>query len=272
MGYILSMGVGSKSVMGTDYVHVTELAGDDVSREQVERMYSRYDFARQYCSGKDVIEIGCGSGQGLGYLAGVAGRTVGGDLSEPLLSMAGSHYKGRIPLVRLDAHALPFRDHCSDVVILFEAVYYLAKPEEFVRECTRVLRPKGTLIMCSANKDLPDFNPSPHSHNYFSPPQFAELLRPYGFDVQCLGDCEVDYGSLRQKVFSFVKKTMVRWNLMPKTMAGKKIFKRIVFGKLVAMPAELTNEHGSCPLPTGIDATIPDRRHKVIFVVGRKDV
>ena len=43
--------------MNTDYVHVTEVSGDEVSQEQVHRMLTRYEFARRHCEGKDVFEV-----------------------------------------------------------------------------------------------------------------------------------------------------------------------------------------------------------------------
>jgi len=255
--------------MKTDYVHVTEVSGDTVSQEQAQRMYTRYHFARQYCEGKDVLEVACGSGQGLGYLARKAKSVIGGDYSEPLVRMAKAHYQSRMPLLRLDAHSLPFTDQSFDVVILFEAIYYLKDPGWFVKESLRVLRPSGTIIFCNANKDLLDFNPSPHSYQYFSPADFTDLLRPYGFEIECLGDCEVDYENPKQKVFAFIKKKMVELDLMPKTMAGKKIMKRLVFGKLVPLPHELTDDQ-VCDLPCTIESSQPDLCHKVIFVVAQK--
>jgi SAM-dependent methyltransferase len=256
--------------LARDYVHVTEVSGDSVSSEQIERMFTRYSFARDYCGGKDVIELGCGSGQGLGYLGGVARRVIGGDYSRLLLSIASSHYKGRIPLVQLDAQALPLKDQSIDVAILFEAIYYLKHPQQFADECERVLRPGGIVLLCNPNKDLTDFNPSPHSYQYFSAFDFVELLTPLGFGVECFGDCEVDYDNPKQRVLSFVKKTMVRLDLMPKTMAGKKLFRRIVFGKLVQMPSELVQRKGVYQLPCSIDPSQPDSCHKVIFAVARK--
>ncbi|RJR54278.1 MAG: class I SAM-dependent methyltransferase [Desulfobacteraceae bacterium] len=254
-----------------DFVHVTEISGDTVSREQIERMITRYSFAKRYCTNRQVVELGCGSGQGLGYLAGAARTVIGGDYSASLLRLALNHYKGRIPLVQLDAQKLPIKDLSIDVVILFEAIYYLESPEQLVYECTRVLRPGGFVLLCNPNKDLPDFNPSPHSHRYFSAHDFLQLFRPVGFEVECFGDCAVDYGNPKQRFLSFVKRTMVRLDLMPKTMAGKKLFKRIVFGKLVPMPSEL-NEHddGTCTMPSSIDSGNTDVCHKVIFAVAQK--
>lgn len=256
--------------MKTDYVHVTEVSGDDVSQEQVQRMFTRYEFARQYCEGKDVLEVACGSGQGLGLLAKSARFVVGSDYSWPLLKTASAHYTDRIPLLRIDGQMLPFKEESLDVVILYEAIYYLKEPESFVRDCLRVLRNGGKIIVCNANKELRDFNPSPHSYRYFSPCDFAELFRPHGLQAQCFGDCEVDYDNPKQRVLSLVKKTMVLFDLMPKTMAGKKIFKRVVFGNLVPLPAELTEESAVCTLPCEVDMDKPNRRHKVIFVVGEK--
>jgi SAM-dependent methyltransferase len=256
--------------MDTNYSEVTEVAGDSVSREQVQRMYTRYQFARQYCAEKDVLELACGSGQGLGYLGKTARRVVGGDYSLPLLQLAQGHYKGRIPLIRLDAQVLPFKAHSFDVVILFEAIYYLKDSESCVKECMRVLRPEGILLICNPNKDLPDFNPSPYSYCYFSAPDFVELLKPFAFNVGCFGDCQVDYGSPKQHLLTFIKKTMVRLDLMPKTMTGKKLFKRIVFGKLVSLPLELADENPIQSLPCAVDSSLPDKSHKVIFAVAQK--
>ena len=256
--------------MTIDYTKVTEVTGDRVSREQVQRIYTRYHFARQYCSGKDVLELGCGSGQGLGYLQKVAKKIVGGDYYRPLLQLTQEHYRGRIPLIQLDAQVLPFKDQSFDVTILYEAIYYLKEPDSFVEECMRILRPGGTLIMCNPNKDLPDFNPSPYSYRYFSATDFVELLKPYGFQIECFGDCEVDYNHPRQRFLSFIKRNMVRLHLMPKTMAGKKLFKRIVFGSLVPFPSELTDEDPACRLPFAIEASVPDRCHKVVFAVAQR--
>ena len=52
--------------MEDDYKSVTEISGDDVSLEQVERIQNRYCWAKKYCESKDILEVACGSGQGLG--------------------------------------------------------------------------------------------------------------------------------------------------------------------------------------------------------------
>jgi SAM-dependent methyltransferase len=151
-----------------------------------------------------------------------------------------------------------------------EAIYYLPDRQAFARECHRVLRPQGLLLLCTANKDLPDFNPSPFSFSYPNPPDFADLLRPLGFQVECFADSPVDYGNRKQKFLSGIKKAMVHFDLMPKTMAGKKIFKRLVFGKLGPLPPELKEDLGSSPHPKPISCDRKNTTHKVLFALARK--
>src|SRR5262249_40538682 len=124
--------------MGIDYSTVTEVAGIGASHEQLEMLYSRYRYAVEFCRGKNVLEVACGSGHGLGYLAGKARLVVGGDYTPSLLRVAQKHYGSRLPLVQLDAHLLPFKPGSFDVILLYEALYYLAAPKQFLAECRRI--------------------------------------------------------------------------------------------------------------------------------------
>jgi len=254
--------------MSNDYLAVTELAGDDVSLEQIDRMCQRYYWAGTYCQGKDVLEIGCGTGQGAGYLAGLASSYRAGDYSEKILGIARAHYGERIQFQQLDAQQVPFENGSFDTVILFEAIYYLPSAERFVAECRRVLRPGGKVLIATANKDLYDFNPSPHSNAYYGVSELQDLFRRYGFDATFFGNTPVDSLSWRQRMLRPVKKFVAHSGVMPKTMAGKKVLKRIVFGSLVPMPAEIVAGMVPYADPVPIPADRPDRMHKVLYCVG----
>ena len=71
--------------------------------------------------------------------------------------------------------------------------------------------------------------------------------------------------SVKQKSVRFVKKLAVTMNIMPKTMAGKKFFKRIVFGKLVEMPFEMSDNEFTYSHPTSVIKGKADYDHKVIY-------
>ena len=253
--------------MVQDYLSVTELAGDDVAVEQVDRMCQRYYWAGKYCRGKDVLEVACGTGQGAGYLAGLASSYRAGDYSEKILEIARGHYGERIEFQQLDAQQLPFENGSFDVVVLFEAIYYLSSAERFVAEGRRVLRRGGKVLIATANKDLFDFNASPHSYTYYGVPDLRDLFSRYGFTSTFFGNTPVSSLSWRQRMLRPVKTIVVNLGLMPKTMSGKKILKRLVFGSLVPMPAEIVAGMVHYVDPDPIPADHPDRKHKVLYCV-----
>jgi len=256
--------------MNTDYTSVTEVTGYKVTKEQIQRMYTRYRFASEFCAGRDVLEVACGSGQGLGYLAKKAKSVIGGDCDDKLVKSAESNYEGRIKIFKLDAHKLPFDNGAFDVIILYEALYYLQNPEKFVNEAYRVLRKDGLVIIGTVNKDWSGYNPSPFSYKYYAAPEMNELLKNGGFSkIEFYGDCPSESKTLKDRVVSLIKKIAVALHLIPKTMKGKELFKRIFVGKLTALPAEITDDLSEyippVEIPNGINTNF-----KVIFAVARR--
>jgi SAM-dependent methyltransferase len=246
------------------FAEVTELAGTEISEEQLERMSHRYHWAALHCNQKDVLEVACGSGQGLGILGRVAASVEAGDFSSEILELARRHYAGRVNLSQFDAQALPFADHSKDVIILFEAIYYVPDAARFVSECRRVLRPNGKVLIATANKDLSDFNPSPFSHRYYGVAELTQLLNSHGFEVEVFGYLPIGSVSWRQKVLRPIKRLAVALHLVPKTMGGKKLLKRLVFGRLTPMPAELPVRSGPIVAPVRLGSA-PDVAHKVLY-------
>jgi len=249
----------------TDYVDVTELAGDEVSPEQIYRVCNRYYWAARYCAGKDVFEVACGTGPGLGYLAQTARSVVAADISRPIVERARSHYGERFEILCLDATDSGLPQASFDVILIFEALYYIPDPQKFVAECRRLLRPEGLVLVSNANKDLFDFNRSPHSHTYHGVKELGDLFADFGFATEFFGSTPVGATSVRQRLLRPVKAALVRFNLMPRTMGGKKLLKRLVFGRPMRMPAEITSEMAPRETPVRLVPDRPDREHKVIY-------
>jgi SAM-dependent methyltransferase len=256
--------------MSIDYSAVTEVSGEPGSAEQVDRMRARYYWAGTHCSGKDVLEVACGAGQGLGYLAGMAKSVHGGDISPKLVERARQHYGSRIDIREMDAQNLPFADASLDVVILFEAIYYLPDAARFVAECRRVLRPGGRVLIATANKDLFDFNPSPHSHVYYGVKELEDLFGAQGFSSEFFAHTAISETSMRQRVLRPVKKVVVGLGLMPKTMKGKQMLKRLVFGKLQLIPAEIKAGEMDYVPPTPVPGGVACADYKVIYQVATR--
>ncbi len=182
-----------------------------------------------------------------------------------MLQRVRGHYGNRIGLARFDALQMPYADASKDVLVIFEAIYYLADLQRFIAECRRVLRPGGHLLIATANKDLPDFNPSPHSHTYPGVMELRDECGKHGLSVRCFGYLDTQAVSLRQRVLSPIKRVVIGLGLMPRTMRGKQLLKRLVFGRLVTMPAELDTRQIPYVAPTELPTDRPDHRHKVIY-------
>jgi ubiquinone/menaquinone biosynthesis C-methylase UbiE len=253
--------------MAIDYSTVTEVPGNRVTQEQLERMFHRYHFAANFSEGKDILEVACGAGQGLGYLAKRAKRALGGDYTEKLIKEAKRYYNERVPLLRLDAHFLPFRDHRFDVVILYEAIYYLPQPEKFISEAKRILRKGGTLLIATVNKDWSEFNPSPFSTHYFSVSELANFLSDHGFKVEFYGAFSVLPKGVKGKVIANIRKIAVALHLIPKTMKGKEFLKKIFYGQLLTLKEEIEEGIYEYVPPVPIPYDIPNQEYKVIYVV-----
>jgi ubiquinone/menaquinone biosynthesis C-methylase UbiE len=205
----------------------------------------------------------------LGYLAKRAKLVLGGDYTENLVRVAKRYYQERVPFLRLDAHFLPFRDQSFDVVILYEAIYYLTEPETFFREAQRVLRKKGVLLIATVNKDWFEFNPSAFSTHYFSVPELSKLLQNKGFEVEIYGAFSVLPKGVKEKVIAGIRKMAAALHLIPKTMKGKEFLKKVFYGKLKPLKGEI--EEGSCEYgpPSSLPLNVPNEEYKVIYAVAR---
>jgi SAM-dependent methyltransferase len=99
--------------------------------------------AQPWVTGKEVLEVGCGTGLILERLSRVAERAVGVDLSPGMLE----HARAR----GLDVHegsatALPFEDASFDAAVSFKVLAHVEDISVAMGEMGRVVRPGGRVI------------------------------------------------------------------------------------------------------------------------------
>jgi SAM-dependent methyltransferase len=258
--------------MSAEYLTVTEAPGNNASEEEITRLHHRYHFASLLCRDKDVLEAACGPGMGLGYLGRVAKKVVGGDIDARILAIAERHYAGRpnIEVRRFDAQEMPFVDGSFDVVLMFEAIYYLPDPYRFWEEAKRVLRPGGVLVVCTVNREWADFNPSPYSVGYYSAVELQRMLAPRFGSVEIFGAFPVAQKSPRQLFVSALKRAAVKLKLMPRTMKGKEALKRVFFGRLVPIPDEIIDEPRGYAPPEPVSGSMACPSYKILYVLARR--
>jgi len=99
--------------------------------------------------GRDVVELGCGTGYVSAWLARRGARPVGVDLSTAQLATARrlqQEFDLPFPLVQANAEAVPLRDGSFDVAISEYGASIWCDPYRWIPEASRLLRPDGELI------------------------------------------------------------------------------------------------------------------------------
>jgi SAM-dependent methyltransferase len=143
------------------------------------------------CAGATVLEAGCGEGYGAELLAGVAERVVALDYDALTAAHVARRYP-RLHVLRTNLVALPIADAAVDIVVSLQVIEHLWEQERFLRECLRVLRPGGALLVSTPNRIT--FSPgrdtplNPFHTRELSGAELAGLVAGAGFaDVEVLG-------------------------------------------------------------------------------------
>jgi SAM-dependent methyltransferase len=94
------------------------------------------------------LELGCGAGTYVRWLAGLGYRTVGLDYSLATLSRAvAADSGGKGSYLAGEAYALPCRSRSVDLVVSIGVLQALSEPRRAIEEIARVLRPGGRLVI-----------------------------------------------------------------------------------------------------------------------------
>lgn len=252
-----------EKVLTAEFLDVTEIAGQRISQEQLERICHRYHWAASQCHGLDVLEVACGAGQGLATLMRAACSLVAGDYSPEVLEKA-RNIAGNIPLYSFKAEAIPFEPNSFDRILLFEALYYV-DAQAFFTEARRLLRKGGAVLIATANKDLYDFTRSPFTTRYLGAKELSCELSEAGFDIELFGYLDTANVGFRQRLLRPAKALASRLGLIPETLRGREWLKKFFFGSMVEMPATLEGIAFDYEPPRAIGGDAPDRRHKVLY-------
>src|SRR5690606_20208321 len=98
------------------------------------------ELVQRYGAGKDILEVGCGTGLILHRAAEVARSAIGIDLSGGMLAKAAAR---GLRVAQASATALPIADASVDVAYSFKVLAHIPDIEGALREMARVVRPGG---------------------------------------------------------------------------------------------------------------------------------
>lgn len=155
---------------------------------------ARYRFAARYASGAVVIDCACGDGSCARILAPEAAEIRGFDLSADAVESAKQKHVPNASFAVADASALPLEAAAADLYVSLETIEHLDDSEAFLAEVLRVLRPDGSLICSTPDRDV--YSPGAsaestpwnrfHRHE-FTQTGFVELLSRFFEQIELFG-------------------------------------------------------------------------------------
>jgi 2-polyprenyl-3-methyl-5-hydroxy-6-metoxy-1,4-benzoquinol methylase len=170
----------------------------ELTSKNTHAVVARLLAAERQC--RVVLDIPCGEGAFLERLRQLGLDGHGADIVNRLTPLGVS-----APFTAADMNApLPFADGAFDAVVSIDGIEHLERPFDFVRECRRVVRPGGALIVSTPNISalrsrwrwlltgfhnkgkvpLDEQAPNPWHHvNLFSFPALRYLLHRHGFVI-----------------------------------------------------------------------------------------
>ncbi|ADG97866.1 Methyltransferase type 11 [Segniliparus rotundus DSM 44985] len=138
----------------------------------------------ELCAAKVVLEAGSGEGYGANLLAQHAETVFALDYDQQAIAHTCAKYP-QVAAVRGNLAALPFQSGSIDVIVNLQVIEHLWDQIGFLRECHRVLRENGTLVVSTPNRIT--FSPgrrtplNPFHTKEFAPKELWDLMVEAGF-------------------------------------------------------------------------------------------
>lgn len=131
------------------------------------------------------LDIGCGTGM----VTYVHTNVIGVDISETI---------SLIPLIRGDAYRLPFKKNVFDTIVMSHVLEHFPESERILKECYRVLKRNGNIIISVPNLDTFSANLFGKRYGYvFNPDQHKQFfdIKKLKADVSKYFSVEENFGT-----------------------------------------------------------------------------
>lgn len=193
-------------------MHAAPDAKDGISRESASRNTHPEAFAllRSVCPKGAVLDIPCGSGAFTHRLLAAGYEVAAADImAHPAVPAEN------LRLANMN-EPLPFSDASFDAIVSIEGIEHIQRPFDFIRECRRVLKPGGWLVITTPNisslrsrwryfltgfhnkckHPLDETHPEPRHHiGMRSYPDLRYMLHTSGFTIAEAGTNRIKFAS-----------------------------------------------------------------------------
>jgi 2-polyprenyl-3-methyl-5-hydroxy-6-metoxy-1,4-benzoquinol methylase len=141
---------------------------DEANNVTYQRCQFAYEIAKPIIHGKKVLDVGCGLAYGTALMAKHAASVTGIDYDEITVEGNKKQYNSisNLDFRRAEIPPLPFDSNSFDVITALQFIEHIHERKEFLKECLRVLKPEGVLLVTTPNvKKSLARNPF-HVHEY----------------------------------------------------------------------------------------------------------
>jgi len=158
----------------------------------IARHFCAYKFAKDFVSGKSVLDVGCGEGYGSDFLAGYANEVLGIDYDNDVISYAKEKYnKKNLQFLGLDIKDLSSLHRKFDVICSFQNIEHIRDTDELLKDILSLLNDSGVFICSTCNmKDASPGRTTPfnkfHVKEYVID-EFRNLLETHFKKVEIAG-------------------------------------------------------------------------------------
>lgn len=228
---------------------------------------NRYLSAKNYVSGKRVLDVACGEGYGSKLLKDWGAKeVVGVDISGEAIAKAKETFgtQGGITFLQHTCETLPFDADSFDVIVSFETIEHVDNPERFLREIARVLRFNGTAVISCPN----DYAYEEHVEN-FTNPYHKHRWRFFEFKDLCekfLGNGETWFMGFALNGFTNIPLeacTFPEQDTRPQNMLGMMNYSTP--SQVLSVDSDRFLNYWNANYYLGVWNGIPDQRQAVLF-------
>lgn len=159
----------------------------------------RYEFARQFCHGKSVVDVGCGAGLGALLLRDSYSRYVGMDPDPVAVKWSQSVIQPHMPQTAFFELSDAFRSEMFgrfDVLLSFEVIEHVTDVQGYLRFLDGLSFPSSLIVLSTPNGAFSDGKPnlyrSPYHMHEYSLVELKSVLRPLGRSMRFLGQSRRD--------------------------------------------------------------------------------
>ncbi len=141
---------------------------DEANNVTYQRCQYAYEWAKDFIAGKDVLDVGCGLAYGASLMAQSAKKITGIDYDTEVIEQNRQNYSSitNIDFKQGAVPPLPFPDESFDVVTTFQFIEHIHHRKEFTKECLRVVKKGGKVLITTPNTKRSLARNPFHIHEY----------------------------------------------------------------------------------------------------------